>query len=848
MMTRKTKTTAPKSLKTSTSLGKKERDALLRKKKRKEKKAILLGMEAKRWYALIALSAFFSILLFPSILVRPQAYKLGDIADRDVKADRRFLVENTDLTEKNREDALKAALYVYDYDPTAANIASKIKDAFELGRDYLTNYVDFYYAPEIAEEPSKKASDETMETVDSFKSRFFEILAIPFNDGLIDTLIQYDFPKDVENFLLSLVSQVFKIGVVGDRGTLMSQSGKGIILHDIADGKEKQVGDLSQFYDVKSAEEFVKERGEVEGSNIRPLQLKETALEMALLLIKPNLTFNKRETAVKKEEAQKSVKPFYFMVKKGEMLVREGERITSDHLLKISGQNRLLKQNDFLGRFPAMAVFITLFMAVMYLGGLLTRASEGSAASSKDLYFFLATLLTIFLVVIAFDLVSGEIARGFHYFGPRVLLFAIPVASGAMLISIFQGIRVAASFSLVVSVLACLIVDGRVGFFVYFFTGSLVAASGVTQCRERGVFIRTGLKVGLCNMIMALCLETLYGSFFTLETGLACCSAFMGGILVGIVVTGILPLVEMTFGYTTDIKLLELASLDQPLLRELMVQAPGTYHHSVIVSNLVEASAQAIHANPLLSKVAAYYHDIGKIKKPLYFIENQRTSENKHEKLAPSMSSLILTSHVKDGVELARKFKLGKEIIEIIRQHHGTSLISFFYEKAKNQAEKKGEKNIQVKEEDFRYPGPKPQTKEAGLVMLADQIQAASKTLVDPTTARIQGMVQKMMNKAFSDGQLDECELTLKDLHEIAKSFNQTLSGIFHHRIAYPEPIVKNASGRVEEPAGNGTEKSDVSKKGKNGDTDQLSKTDSAIRRAEDKAENGESLKRLGLR
>ncbi len=848
MITRKPSVSPSKSSKTGTSVGKKERDALARKKKKEEKRAIFWGEEAKRWYVLIALSAFFSVLLFPNILARPQNYKLGDVADRDVKADRRFLVENTDLTDKNREDAMKAALYVYDFDPTAANVASRIREAFELGRDHLTGYVDFSYASAEVAEKSAKPSDDSVETLDSFKSRFFDILDIPFNDAVIDTLIAHDFPREVEDFLLRLETEVYKIGVVGDRGTLMSQAGKGIILHDILDGKEKKVGDLSRVYDVKSAEAFIREQEETEGAGIRPVPLKEAAMEIALGLIKPNLSFNKRESAVRKEIARNSVKPFYFMIKKGEMLVREGERITSDHLLKLSGQHRLLKQNDFLGRFPAMAVFITAFLAVMYLAGLFTRSSENASVSSKDFYFFLATLLTFFLAVIAFDLVSSEISRGFHYFGPRVLLFAIPVASGAMLISIFQGIRVAASFSLVMSVLACLIVDGRVGFFVYFFTGSLVAAAGVTQCRERGVFIRAGLKVGLCNLILAACIEALYGSFFTLETGLACCSAFLGGILVGIVTTGILPLVEMSFGYTTDIKLLELANLDQPLLRELMVQAPGTYHHSVIVSNLVEASAQAIHANPLLSKVAAYYHDIGKIKKPLYFIENQRTSENKHEKLAPSMSSLILISHVKDGVELARKFKLGKEIIEIIRQHHGTSLISFFYEKAKNQAEKKGEKNIQVEEGDFRYPGPKPQTKEAGLVMLADQVQAASKTLVDPTTARIQGMVQKIMNKTFSDGQLDECELTLKDLHEIAKSFNKTLSGIFHHRIAYPEPIVKMAAPRPEETAAGDMEKSLLLKKGKNGDTDQLPKNDFAHRRADGPAENGESLKRLGLR
>jgi putative nucleotidyltransferase with HDIG domain len=301
----------------------------------------------------------------------------------------------------------------------------------------------------------------------------------------------------------------------------------------------------------------------------------------------------------------------------------------------------------------------------------------------------------------------------------------------------------------------------------------------------------------------------------------------------------------MSFGYTTDIKLLELASLDQPLLRELMVQAPGTYHHSVIVSNMVEASARAVHANPLLAKVAAYYHDIGKIKKPLYFIENQEGRVNKHEKLAPSMSSLILISHVKDGVELARQYRLGKEIIDIIGQHHGTSLITYFYEKAKEQVEKKGGRCLQVEEADFRYPGPKPQTKEAGLVMLADVVEAASKTLVEPTSARIQGMVQKMVNKIFSDGQLDECELTLKDLHEIAKSFNMTLSGIFHHRVEYPEPTPRIVVARDREAAAETREV--VPKKGKDGDTDSVSPGATRIEKKGDQGEGREGLKRLGL-
>jgi putative nucleotidyltransferase with HDIG domain len=250
------------------------------------------------------------------------------------------------------------------------------------------------------------------------------------------------------------------------------------------------------------------------------------------------------------------------------------------------------------------------------------------------------------------------------------------------------------------------------------------------------------------------------------------------------VASGLAPLVELSFGYTTDSTLLELANLDRPILRRLMMEAPGTYHHSVIVGSMVEAAARGIGVNPLLAKVCGYYHDIGKINKPLYFIENQLNGQNKHNKLAPSMSSLILLSHVKEGVEIAREHKLGQQIIDMISQHHGNSLISFFYEKAKAQ---KGKDAVTI--DDFRYPGPIPQTIEGGLVMLADVVEASARTLEDPNPARIQGHVQIHINKIFSDGQLDNCELTLKDLHSIAKIFIKILNGIYHNRIDYPEKV-----------------------------------------------------------
>ena len=271
------------------------------------------------------------------------------------------------------------------------------------------------------------------------------------------------------------------------------------------------------------------------------------------------------------------------------------------------------------------------------------------------------------------------------------------------------------------------------------------------------------------------------------------CDAFSGlsgGIFAGILATGLTPLAEMAFGYTTDIKLLELATMDQPLLRELMVEAPGTYHHSVIVGNMVEAAAKSIGANSLLAKVAAYYHDIGKTKKPLYFIENQFECENRHEKLAPSMSSLILISHVKGRDRTCQATSSRQGNHNIISQHHGKSFISFFYSKAVEAREKtqsaKASLLPPINSDDFRYPGPKPQTKEAGLVMLADVVEAACRSLTEPTPARIQGLVNRLINSIFSDGQLDECELTLKDLHQIAKHFNQILATIHHKRIEYP--------------------------------------------------------------
>jgi putative nucleotidyltransferase with HDIG domain len=779
--------------------------------------------EIRPWVILVALSLFISIFLFPDILSRPKVYKLGDVVDEDIKASADILVENAALTAKDREDAINAVPNVYDFDPSATNLELRLKEAM------FDAWTSIAVDTTVLGTPSSTNRIASLTAYDKeiIRDKFFRTLEITSDDALFERVIQSGFPTELETNTIELTTAVFQKGVVGNMMVLIGQFQKGILLQSIQTLEETPVTDLTRFYDIEGARKFIMDQKE--GLIKKGVSPGTASLSIALAqsLVKPNVTFNQRETELRKNIAGKSVKPVYYQIKKGEMLVREGERIGEDHLVKLSAEAESLGQKSVFGRVSGMTILIGILLLFVYMTGLMK--SRVSSYDTRYNLFNALTLLTIFIFIWLYGFIAEEVARGFNFFTSEALLFAMPVACGAMLVTVFEGMSMAVMFSLLIAVLASLAIDRNVEFFIYFLVGSFAAAYWVREYRERGILIKTGVKVGLINVLLCLSIETIYGSLLSIETMVALTAGFMGGVLAGVISTGIIPLVEMAFDFTTDLKLLELANLDQPLLRELMVQAPGTYHHSVIVSNMVEATAKAINANPLLAKVSAYYHDIGKMGKPLYFIENQMGGENRHEKLAPSMSNLILISHVKEGVELALEHNLGREIIDIIQQHHGKCLITYFYQKAREQAVNRTGKNSQVKQEDFRYPGPKPQTKEAGLVMLADMAEAAVRSLVEPSPARIQGTVQKIINKAFSDGQLDECELTLKDLNEIATGFNKTLGGIFHHRIEYPEVYTKGETRVI------------------NGDTDQIPSEDTGGKKEFNREKDKEGLKRLGL-
>ncbi|MCK4846238.1 MAG: HDIG domain-containing protein [Deltaproteobacteria bacterium] len=522
-------------------------------------------------------------------------------------------------------------------------------------------------------------------------------------------------------------------------------------------------------------------------------------------------------------------------IKKGEVVVREGDVVTSDAVKSLAAIKEAVKNGRQIGRVFGLFVFMLVVVLTMYV---FARSNiRRFSFESRDLLFMAAIFIAAMLMLRFAGYVAVVMQAIFPLIPSTVYIYMIPVAAGAMLVRLFLTSETALVFSAIVAVMAGFLMGWSLEITAYLFIGGVFAAMQVRGATQRSTIIMAGLYLGVLNCVLLLSMAGIRGGATLSEPFFIVIAGLLNGMVTAIITVGLTPLLEMTFGYTTNVRLLELSRMDHPLLKELALRSPGTYHHSVIIGSLVEAAAESINANPLLARVSAYYHDIGKVKMPFYFIENM-SGDNKHDKLTPSMSALIITNHVKEGIELANAHRLGKEITDIIPQHHGTSLISFFYNKAKEQEDPDVH---EVDEKDFRYPGPKPQTKEAGLVMLADAIEATSRTLPDTSPAKIQGMTQTIVNRIFADGQLDECELTLKDLHAITKSFNRVLNGIFHQRVHYPDPVGGGNNGDVD------TKEDEIEGRDRGDGVKEDAPPREASSQADDKKDSRDGLKRLGV-
>jgi putative nucleotidyltransferase with HDIG domain len=705
----------------------------------------------QKWFIGIGTSILLTLLLSPSLQLPLKRYSVGDIATKEVKSTQDLLVEDQRSTHEKRSEAERSVFPVYDYDPgILIDAENRLQTAF------------------TSPAPSVKKADWESSFRFTLSQREWQVLE------------REKFNPFIGEASLRLIAPLLRRGIINDKDLLDPDASKGMSIRNIQTREERRDVPPFNFVDLKEAKARLRTdlvRLSLRLSNeVAPIVLK-----ISEQSLRPNLTFNKDETEARKADAKARVNPVFFQIKRGEVVLRAGERVKEEHLLKIDALKKAQERSHILSILLGIALLTFLVLASLYEFS--TKNIRKIALSTRDLLFFCSTLLGVVGLLKIFHLITDILGGEFIAIPSSSYTYLFPIAAGAMLVRIVINSEVAIVFATLASYFAASMMGNQLFLFIFNFVGSLIGAHKVARCEQRSILIKAGVTIGGANILMILSYNLIAGTFLKMTLLSDVVMGFMGGLLASVMVLGIAPIVENLFGYTTDIKLLELANLDHPLLKDLILQAPGTYHHSIIVGSLVEAGAKSIAANPLLARVSAYYHDIGKLKKPLYFIENAGGMENRHDHLTPTMSSLILTSHVKDGVELARENRLGERIIHIIQQHHGTSLISYFYQKAK---EKENPEMDSIDEKDFRYPGPKPQTKEAGIVMLADAVEAASRTLTEPTPSRIKGLVQRIVNNIFLDGQMEECELTLKDLQKIEESFSRILTAYFHQRIDYP--------------------------------------------------------------
>jgi len=505
-----------------------------------------------------------------------------------------------------------------------------------------------------------------------------------------------------------------------------------------------------------------------------PLSAEERTLVAAVVAgaLEPNLLLDLQRVNRAREEAIAEVKPVY--VERGQIIVRKGDLVSEEDIRILQDLGLLRSSANYvaaLGILLIVALLVGLFGVYLYQCKRQLLTDEGHLA-----------LLALVLILVA------GITKVLSVFPSEAFGYLAPVALGTMLIAILLDAHVAIVSAVFLSVIVGLTMGQELKFAVVALVSGLTGVFGVSKVGERAHLTRAGGIVGLVTFAAMLSFGLYRADMFMVQYSPL---GVINGLVSAIGAIGLFPYLESVFGITSSIRLLELSNPNQPLLRKLLMEAPGTYHHSMIVGNLAEAAAEAIGGDSLLTRVGAQYHDIGKTKRPYFFIENQYGGENPHDKMSPYLSTLIITNHVKEGVDLARKHRLPECVIDFIRQHHGTTLVKYFYNKAKEMA-----KDENCDEKDFRYPGPRPQTKETAIVLLADSVEAAVRTLSKPTPGRIEGLVRKIIKDHLADGQLDESNITLRDLDKVAEAFVKVLTGIFHSRIEYPDNLIKEMEAK----------------------------------------------------
>ncbi len=643
-------------------------------------------------------------------------------------------VEDKESTEKKRKEAEDA-----------------VKDVYTLKTDYAQNRVDlagsiFDFILEVNNEIAESPEQETWTAEERLKKQQ-KILneKLPSNIGksLSEETISQLLQANREELKIAKDAVVTAVhSVMKDR----------ITVSDV-ESKKKQVQNQLIYTNVSN-------------------ELKKAMYDVAQFAIIPNVVYDPNKTAENRQEAGERIEPV--RIKQGQMIVEEGQLITTDIY-------RQLKLVGLLDRDHAVQPLVGLLLLIVIMISFVMHYVKGLTVNADR-------SLLLYVIVFTVTILIMKILSLFQGIEISEIGFLAPVAAGGLLIRMLLNERLAVISSIMLSICGSVIFNGgvttafNVYVGIYLLVSSLAGVLFLSQQHRRSKILQAGLFISFVNIIVILSILLIKnGHFDSVELSYYGLMGIASGVIAAVLTIGLLPFFEAGFGILSTMKLIELSNPNHPLLRKILTETPGTYHHSVMVANLSDSACEAIGANGLLARVGAYYHDIGKTRRPQYFIENQLGGKNPHDKLAPEVSKNIIIAHATEGADILRKHKLPKEIVDIAEQHHGTTLLKYFYHKALEQAD------ADVAESDYRYPGPKAQTKESAVVGIADSVEAAVRSLPNPTPEKIEALVRNIIKDRLQDEQFNECDITLKELELVATNLCETLNGIFHSRIEYPE-------------------------------------------------------------
>lgn len=718
---------------------------------------------------LTAITLVLSINFFPDKIL----LKEGQICSKDILSPGDFEFVDLEATQNLREKAAKSIKEVYDLNlANIKNVEKQIDSLFLKIKEYKEKIDES--PKDTNDDITKNGGRLTVGVLNEMANEINEDLGFYISEQVIADCLQFD----------NLTLEKIRVDIKSSMRKIMEQ---GIKEDDLENAKKQLIREISEI--------SLDRHDALIASNI------------ATSLLIPSLFLNEEDTEKRRQDAITSVDDVLRTIQKGQIIIRKGEVATSEDMAILNAlglKNPKINFSNIIG--IIMITAICLLVVFLYLNYFYPDIYENINK------LILLGIISIFVVLLA------KIAS-------QASGYLMPIASASMLIAISLNPNIAILLTVILSLLIGFIPGGGLNYVLVSVISGIVAIYSIRKATQRSSLTRAGLIIAGVNIIniSALGLINNEGYYLILQNNLW---GVLSGFLAVILTIGILPFLESYFDITTSFKLMELSNPNQPLLKKMILEAPGTYHHSIVVGNLSETAAEEIESNGLLARVGAIYHDIGKIKRPYFFTENQEVYKNIHDEMEPSLSALVIASHVKEGLELAKKNKLPKDIIDIIAQHHGTGLITYFFHRA---LKENGSNVDKVAEENYRYSGPKPQTKEAGIILLADSLEAATRSLTNPTATRIKTLVKEIIQKNLENGQLEECDLTLKDLDKIGDSFSRILTGMFHSRVEYPDEDLIKKIKEEKKNNGNSNKKSAENNKVKSKKNKRNNKKNSTI-------------------